>query len=199
MISNISHKEEEYMHVKTTPNLPLREAVRMSSAYPGQWPYNNQRKPVAAFIYFDNNDAWCTVMLYIHNACLRTWIQMRQQLFIQNFNFRLTRHWICIWNIVDVCQVDDKHRGGVLNKGTLTPFPLIGMWIFVGFVHAFHTCMYMHMQPKKFRTRLGFIRNFKEFTPPPLLEKSSAPLNSILDKKMIHVIKVYDKFFNQLI
>nr|XP_022325536.1 uncharacterized protein LOC111125742 [Crassostrea virginica] len=35
VISNISHKEEEYMHVKTTPNLPLREAVRMSSAYPG--------------------------------------------------------------------------------------------------------------------------------------------------------------------
>lgn len=39
------------MHVKTTPNLPLREAVRMSSAYPGQWPYNSQREPVSAFIY----------------------------------------------------------------------------------------------------------------------------------------------------
>ncbi|XP_034322052.2 uncharacterized protein [Magallana gigas] len=35
VISNISHKEEEYMHVKTTPNLPLREAVRMSTSYPG--------------------------------------------------------------------------------------------------------------------------------------------------------------------
>ncbi|XP_061183376.1 uncharacterized protein LOC133191647 [Saccostrea echinata] len=35
VIANISTKEEEYMHVKTTPNVPLRDAIRMSCSYPG--------------------------------------------------------------------------------------------------------------------------------------------------------------------
>ncbi|XP_062570820.1 uncharacterized protein LOC134232860 [Saccostrea cucullata] len=35
VITNISNKEEEYMHVKTTPNVPIRDAVRMSNSYPG--------------------------------------------------------------------------------------------------------------------------------------------------------------------
>nr|XP_054767014.1 uncharacterized protein LOC129274199 [Lytechinus pictus] len=47
VVTNLSLKMEEYCHVKTTPLLPIRAAVRMSIAIPGvfcpfQWKYNDR-------------------------------------------------------------------------------------------------------------------------------------------------------------
>lgn len=35
VVTNLNHMTEEYCHVKTTPDMPIRLAVRMSMAIPG--------------------------------------------------------------------------------------------------------------------------------------------------------------------
>lgn len=35
MVTNLSHMSVEYFHPKTTPNIPVRKAVKMSMALPG--------------------------------------------------------------------------------------------------------------------------------------------------------------------
>ena len=35
MVTNLSQMSTEYFHPKTTPNIPIRTAVRMSTAMPG--------------------------------------------------------------------------------------------------------------------------------------------------------------------
>lgn len=35
IVTNVNHMTEEYCHVKTTPDMPIRTAVRMSMAIPG--------------------------------------------------------------------------------------------------------------------------------------------------------------------
>lgn len=36
VVTNLNHMIEEYCHVKTTPNMPIRLAVRMSMSIPGR-------------------------------------------------------------------------------------------------------------------------------------------------------------------
>lgn len=37
VVTNLNHMTEEYCHVKTTPDMPIRLAVRMSMAIPGDY------------------------------------------------------------------------------------------------------------------------------------------------------------------
>lgn len=37
VVTNLNHMDAEYCHVKTSPNLPIRTAVRMSLAIPGEF------------------------------------------------------------------------------------------------------------------------------------------------------------------
>lgn len=44
VVTNLSLKMEEYCHVKTTPLLPIRAAVRMSMAIPGELERMTERR-----------------------------------------------------------------------------------------------------------------------------------------------------------
>ena len=62
MVTNVNTMKAEYCHVKTTPNMPVRLAVRMSMSIPGKgtFCFTNHLKRYWLFIM----DAWRLVLEY---------------------------------------------------------------------------------------------------------------------------------------
>lgn len=86
VVTNLNHMTEEYCHVKTTPDMPIRLAVRMSMAIPGTC--NWKMIPCICM----NTREGGRALGGLHVVCQRADINLGQKLFVGCYNSICFRH-----------------------------------------------------------------------------------------------------------
>ncbi|XP_071136382.1 uncharacterized protein [Mytilus edulis] len=74
VVTNLNHMIEEYCHVKTTPNMPIRLAVRMSMSIPGMFQATNYTENGETNTYVDGG-VLCNFPIHCYDGW---WLSMRQ-------------------------------------------------------------------------------------------------------------------------
>ncbi|XP_063964623.1 uncharacterized protein LOC129275250 isoform X1 [Lytechinus pictus] len=106
VVTNLNHMDAEYCHVKTTPNMPIRIAVRMSLAIPGLFGAVRCEKQGSHDYYVDGG-VLCNYPLHCYDGW---WLSMKPQ------DSMLRR----LQPLEDIGKLwDKKERFGTINPKTI--------------------------------------------------------------------------------